>query len=99
MDRKLEKFMRESCLELPKNSIYYKAMEQSHHFWQAQDYYRKSNKAKIFRLIYMTDNGKSSLLRNSRECYVDERTLFRYRNDFIQMYKYFLNILQEQFVV
>ncbi len=94
MDRNVEKFMRKVFRQSIKDDIYYKAMIESLEFWQAFDYISNSNFAKIFKRIYMSDCGNSSIIRQSLENHVSERTLFRYRKDFIKMFRYLIEFLQ-----
>ncbi len=95
MDKDIERLMKKSYLLLPKESIYYKALICSLDFWNAEDYYNNSNKAKIFIRVYMNKENKS-LLRVSGECFIDERTLYRYRLDFVKIYKYFISNLKNE---
>ncbi len=98
MDKEHEKIMRNSYKNCEKDSVFYIAMKDSHSFWKAFDYYRNSNKAQIFKKIYMCDDGKNLLIK-SFECYVNERTLYRYRNEFVHMFKYFTLLQSERAIL
>ncbi len=90
IDKDYENFIR-NALKEGVSSRNYKAVLDSHKFWQAEDFYHHSNKANIFKSMYMSqDNFNNRLFKLCRQYFVDERTLFRYRLDFVLMYKYFL---------
>ncbi len=89
MDKEVERLMRTTYARREENE-YYQAVIKSLKFWQLEDYCRKSNKAQIFQKMYMNEDDKQGLLRVSAENHVTERTLYRYRREFVQMFKYFL---------
>lgn len=82
----MEKAMRDFCLN--KDNYGYTALNQAYYFWLIIDDIYTSNKADIYKHLYLTPSCfNDTYVKISLEFGVSLRTLERYRKDFVSSFE------------
>ncbi len=95
MDKNVEKIMFCAGKQKDDEDVSYKALIKTYDYFRARDYDVNTDKSKSFRLLYIMGKGETiGFLRISIECNIDQRTLLRYRHEFVKMFLYFLEKIE-----
>ncbi len=97
MDKYVEKIMFCAGRQKDNEDVNYKALMKTYDYFRARDHAVDSDKSKPFRLLYITGKAERlGFLRISIECNIDQRTLLRYRHEYVKMFLYFVKIIESK---
>lgn len=74
----------------------YRAVMAAYEFWKLYDILKRGNCAKAFARLYLQDGAAETQVKLSIELGVGERTLLRYRKQFVRSFVYMLDSLKQE---
>lgn len=74
----------------------YRAVMAAYEFWKLYDILKRSSCAKAFARLYLQDGAAETQVKLSIELGVGERTLLRYRKQFVRSFVYMLDSLKQE---
>lgn len=74
----------------------YRAVIAAYEFWKLYDILKRGSCAKAFARLYLQDGAAETQVKLSIELGVGERTLLRYRKQFVRSFVYMLDSLKQE---
>ena len=74
----------------------YRAVMAAYEFWKLYDILKRGSCAKAFARLYLQDGAAETHVKLSIELGVGERTLLRYRKQFVRSFVYMLDTLKQE---
>lgn len=74
----------------------YRAVMAAYEFWKLYDILKRGSCAKAFARLYLQDGAAETQVKLSIELGVGERTLLRYRKQFVRSFVYMLDTLKQE---
>lgn len=74
----------------------YRAVMAAYEFWKLYDILKRGSCAKAFARLYLQDGAAETQVKLSIELGVGERTLLRYRKQFVRSFVYMLDSLKQE---
>ena len=74
----------------------YRAVMAAYEFWKLYDILKRGSCAKAFARLYLQDGAAETQAKLSIELGVGERTLLRYRKQFVRSFVYMLDSLKQE---
>ena len=74
----------------------YRAVMAAYEFWKLYDILKRGSCAKAFARLYLQDGAAETQVKLSIELDVGERTLLRYRKQFVRSFVYMLDSLKQE---
>lgn len=74
----------------------YRAVMSAYEFWKLYDILKRGSCAKAFARLYLQDGAAETQVKLSIELGVGERTLLRYRKQFVRSFVYMLDSLKQE---
>ena len=74
----------------------YRAVMAAYEFWKLYDILKRRSCAKAFARLYLQDGAAETQVKLSIELGVGERTLLRYRKQFVRSFVYMLDSLKQE---
>ena len=74
----------------------YRAVVAAYEFWKLYDILKRGSCAKAFARLYLQDGAAETQVKLSIELGVGERTLLRYRKQFVRSFVYMLDSLKQE---
>lgn len=74
----------------------YRAVMAAYEFWKLYDILKRGSCAKAFARLYLQESAAETQVKLSIELGVGERTLLRYRKQFVRSFVYMLDSLKQE---
>ena len=74
----------------------YRAVMAAYDFWKLYDILKRGSCAKAFARLYLQESAAETQVKLSIELGVGERTLLRYRKQFVRSFVYMLDTLKQE---
>lgn len=74
----------------------YRAVMAAYEFWKLYDILKRGSCAKAFARLYLQESAAETQVKLSIELGVGERTLLRYRKQFVRSFVYMLDTLKQE---
>ena len=74
----------------------YRAVMAAYEFWKLYDILKRGSCAKAFARLYLQEGAAETQVKLSIELGVGERTLLRYRKQFVRSFVYMLDTLKQE---